>query len=27
MPKTIMDELIEAGEYVLPATTACPGWG
>jgi len=27
MAKTIIDELIEAGEYVLPGTTACPGCG
>ena len=27
MSKTLLDELIEAGEYVLPGTTACPGCG
>jgi len=27
MVKTIMDEIIEAGDYVLPGTTACPGCG
>mgnify|MGYP000274076922 CR=1 FL=1 len=27
MPKTILDELIEAGEYLLPGHTACPGCG